>query len=464
MNSLPMERFERYYPMLVLLQIIVDFITLFSGFALGYFIWMILYPLHRNYQPFTVFMPFALLSCLILMMFLRHFKLYARQSGLLNVFEMIGIIKTFFLGVTTILAISFFYRKIEFSRLATIFSFAGSFILFNIERSLFKTIWRKFLAYEYLGKNVLIYGAGITGQRLAEKISKNPRLGYHVVGFVDDEIQKLKDTTNLNILGSSDDIEKLYQEKHCSYVFLAMPHLSTESTLKIIQKLQQAKIKYRIVPHTYDVYVEHIAIEDIDGIPLVGIKDKISRRLVIEKRIFDIFLAGISLILTLPLYLIFIYLIKKDSPGPAFFFQDRVGINGKLFKIYKFRTMYVDSPKYEWTPKDLNDDRITSFGKFLRRTSFDELPQLWNVLKGDMSFVGPRPEMPFIADQYNTMQKERLRIKPGITGLWQISGDRNKQIHENLEYDLFYIEHQSLLLDMVILLKTVLCILGLKGI
>jgi lipopolysaccharide/colanic/teichoic acid biosynthesis glycosyltransferase len=148
-------------------------------------------------------------------------------------------------------------------------------------------------------------------------------------------------------------------------------------------------------------------------------------------------------------------LIKFDSPGPIIFRQKRTGKNGVEFDFFKFRSMRTDANPYATTPQESTDPRITRLGRFLRRSSLDELPQFWNVLRGDMSLVGPRPEMPFIVSTYTEEQRERLRVRPGITGVWQISAVRGEPIHANMEYDLFYIEHRSVLLDLIIMIKTV---------
>ncbi|MGO9515803.1 MAG: sugar transferase, partial [Candidatus Korobacteraceae bacterium] len=149
-------------------------------------------------------------------------------------------------------------------------------------------------------------------------------------------------------------------------------------------------------------------------------------------------------------------LVKLTSPGPALFMQDRIGKNGLRFCLYKFRTMYHDAPQYSYSPGAGQDPRITPIGRYLRHLSIDELPQLMNVLLGDMSLVGPRPEMPFIVEQYTPLQRRRLEVKPGITGLWQLSADRAFSIHENIEYDLYYIQRRSLFMDIAILLHTML--------
>ncbi len=173
------------------------------------------------------------------------------------------------------------------------------------------------------------------------------------------------------------------------------------------------------------------------------------------KRAVDILLSLVFLALSFPILAIATIAIKTTSTGPIIFSQKRVGKNGKLFRLYKFRTLYTDANPYAITPTENTDLRITSVGKFLRNTGLDELPQFINVLKGEMSIVGPRPEMEFIVKDYSLFEKTRLSVKPGITGLWQIRADRKKPIHANLDYDLHYIENYSPLLDFAIMLETV---------
>jgi lipopolysaccharide/colanic/teichoic acid biosynthesis glycosyltransferase len=176
----------------------------------------------------------------------------------------------------------------------------------------------------------------------------------------------------------------------------------------------------------------------------------------LAKRAIDIVLAALGLLLVAVPYVVAALLIRLTSPGPAIFRQLRVGHRGRLFFLYKFRSMFVDSPAYAFSPQSGFDSRITPIGRFLRRTCFDEVPQLWNVLRGEMSLVGPRPEMPFIVDQYTNIQRKRLAAKPGITGLWQLSGDRRCLIHENLEYDLYYLRNRNVFMDFAVLLHTVI--------
>jgi lipopolysaccharide/colanic/teichoic acid biosynthesis glycosyltransferase len=168
------------------------------------------------------------------------------------------------------------------------------------------------------------------------------------------------------------------------------------------------------------------------------------------------------MIFTLPLWAILAILIRWQSKGPALFQQLRVGRDGKPFELYKFRSMHVDAPKYDFHPTGTDDPRVTYVGRWLRRTSLDELPQLINVLTGDMSLVGPRPEMPFIVERYNDLLRQRLQVIPGLTGLWQLSADRSFLIHENIQYDLYYIRHRNFFMDFAILLHT--AVFAMKGV
>jgi lipopolysaccharide/colanic/teichoic acid biosynthesis glycosyltransferase len=173
------------------------------------------------------------------------------------------------------------------------------------------------------------------------------------------------------------------------------------------------------------------------------------------KRAYDVIGSLVFLVLLLPLFIVVAIVVKLDSPGPIFFRHYRIGKDGKHFLLWKFRSMRTDVSEYEVSPRSVVDDRLTRVGRLIRRLSVDELPQLVNVLKGDMSLVGPRPEMPFIVARYHKAHRERLVARPGITGLWQISPARAFPIHENLQYDLHYIRNQNLFLDCAIILRTI---------
>lgn len=234
----------------------------------------------------------------------------------------------------------------------------------------------------------------------------------------------------------------------------SIPHLSSDEMNGTARGARQPRVRFEGFPV---LEVENQARKEsiISGIQLVTtVQAPRSRYYTAAKRIVDLVLSSVLLVLFAPLLLLIAILIRLDSPGPSIFVQKRVGRNGRLFDIYKFRSMYADAPIYDFSPTRSCDPRITRLGKSLRRTSLDELPQLINVFLGSMSLVGPRPEMPFIVQRYNSQHRQRLQVVPGITGLWQLSADRAFPIHENIHHDLYYIRNRNFLMDLSILIRT----------
>jgi exopolysaccharide biosynthesis polyprenyl glycosylphosphotransferase len=284
------------------------------------------------------------------------------------------------------------------------------------------------------------------------------------VGFIDDDPYKqhkifyrsgFNSSDSLHVLGTRKDIPRLRKELDIDEIYVAISNNPHEALSNILDFLKKENIKAAFVPHLSKIFIHKLRISQIGQIPLVQeIEDELKTPYLYIKPYVDFFLSAIGLILFSPVFLIGAIGIKIDSDGPIFFTHDRVGKGGKIFKMYKFRTMFSDTDPYAVNPLEKNDPRITRLGVYLRKTSFDELPQIFNIIKGDMSFVGPRPEMPFIAAEYNELHRERLKVLPGITGLWQLSGDRKKAIHENMDYDLYYIRNMSFFLDIAILIET----------
>lgn len=395
----------------------------------------------------------------------RILKLYEREISLLNVEELKKIFMATIWASFLFFGLAFYIRSVSLSRIMITVSIVTAAILVYLERILFYRLHVWFHERGFSRENVLIYGAGYVGKHLVKRLYSSPGLGYLPVAFLDDDSSKygklvtFKDggpRQGMMVLGGLEDLERVVLENHIREIFITMPNAAYERNLEIITKCRTLGIAFSIVPNAYQQFIQKISATEIGGIPLLRNKmrqDDLGYR--IAKRILDFTISTILILLLSPLLLIFSVLIKLNSRGPIIFKQKRVGLRGKEFSFYKFRTMYVDAPKYATTPQSADDPRITAVGRWLRRTSLDELPQLFNVFRGDMSLVGPRPEMPFIVEKYDELQKERLSVKPGITGVWQISCVRGEPIHENVEYDLFYIEHRSMLLDIAILLKTV---------
>lgn len=304
-------------------------------------------------------------------------------------------------------------------------------------------------------RNVIVVGAGHTGQRLQRKFLLVPTLGLNFVGFVDDTEEEGTMIERSRVLGSTSDLEQVLGKHKVGEVFVALPDDSEERVMAIVAELERLGVSYHVVPRFYHLMSYKVRIENLDSIPLIARPERReSLTYQFAKRTLDIAIASAVLAFSAIFFLVSAIMIKRESEGPVFFKQMRVGKNGKPFEMVKFRTMHVRDCGDAPAPETEADPRVTRVGRFLRRYSLDELPNFWNVLRGDMSVVGPRPEMPFIVETYGPMDRERLRAKPGVTGLWQISYARQNAIHDNLDYDLYYIENQSFLLDLVIIALT----------
>jgi exopolysaccharide biosynthesis polyprenyl glycosylphosphotransferase len=312
---------------------------------------------------------------------------------------------------------------------------------------------------------ILIYGAGELGQALFRSIENSPRSNINPIGFIDDDPNKIGNACHRNgfktdhcirVIGNREDIESIAIQNTIEEVWIAISNIDNSKLIEIIDYLKSIGIKSSFIPNLYRVFIHKVSISKVGDLPLVSEIEHDKNLYLVVKKYFDYILSSIAIIAFSFFFLLISIAIKIDSKGPVMFKQDRVGKDGKKFKIFKFRTMREDSEPYAINPIDFTDSRITRVGKFLRKTSLDELPQLINILKGEMSLVGPRPEMPFIVEKYTDFQKERLRVLPGISGLWQLSGDRKRMIHENLDYDLYYIRNMSFSLDIAILIESVL--------
>lgn len=314
-------------------------------------------------------------------------------------------------------------------------------------------------------RRLVIYGAGFTGMRLFSALARSPKLGLSPVAIIDDgpemqgvEIFELNYRRERSLRVEAGPISAgLLRRVDASVLVVAVPSLSHEKFVAAAAAAAEAGATFAFVPSMSvlpDAMLNHA---DIDGVLLAtSARMDESVLYVAAKRLLDVFGALVILLLSSPLWMVIAALIRLESPGRAFFLQTRVGKNGKLFRMWKFRSMRSDAPAYAFSPNKAVDERITRVGRWLRRTSLDELPQLLNVLKGDMSLVGPRPEMPFIVEQYTPLQRHRLVVKPGMTGLWQLSADRAFLIHENINYDFYYIKNRNLFMDIAILLHTAL--------
>jgi exopolysaccharide biosynthesis polyprenyl glycosylphosphotransferase len=388
---------------------------------------------------------------------------YHRGNSLLRVKETERVLRTSALSFMFIFSVTFF-AQFYFSRWLLLIGLVTVPFVVSAEKHGLYLFVRMLHARGYGVKKVVIYGAGHTGRRVFSALVRSPKLGLNPIAFIDDDNARL--TASVFELGYQNrrsapvlrgpPSRELLQRCGATHLVIAIPSLSPDNFLKVVSEAFAVGAKVSFVP-SYSVpgeaSVDHA---DIDGLLLSSV-GKIDSRPGYEflKRLLDACLAILLLVLLAPLLILLAVLVRHDSAGPALFIQQRVGRNGRIFNLYKFRTMCVDTHAYAYCPKDSSDARVTRIGRFLRRTSLDELPQLLNVLKGEMSLVGPRPEMQFIVDNYTPRDRQRLRVKPGLTGLWQLSADRAYLIHENIEYDIYYIKNRSFFMDLAILIHTI---------
>ncbi|MCB2200620.1 sugar transferase [bacterium] len=313
-------------------------------------------------------------------------------------------------------------------------------------------------------RELLILGNGTAGQSLLRRVVQDNRKRYKLVGFLENSSERvgqfittdsLEVRGSAKILGTYDHFDQLTDDRAVDEIWINDPNITQDKLQYLFNSCKTRGIEVSLVPSIGEFPPQTLEVEMLDFIPVLRKKQvKKQPMYEISKRLIDILASGTLLFVMSPLLLSVAFLVRRSSPGPALFRQKRIGLNGKPFTMFKFRTMFTDSNPYSLTPQSSSDQRITKIGKFLRRTSLDELPQLLNVITGEMSLVGPRPEMPFVVDSYNDMERLRLVVKPGITGLWQLSADRTIPIHKNLDYDLFYIQNRSMMLDLTLLWRT----------
>ncbi len=350
------------------------------------------------------------------------------------------------------------------------------FFYFYILDLIFLISWRKLVFY-FLNENllqkwrphhrILIVGEGQLAQDVKSAIETFAWSGLELAGFI---------KINGNSEESATDIKQHVNDLQIDEVIFALPPGYQSLLQKLVYQLQPLSVNMRLVPDVLNLVFVRATIEDFAGLPLIGLRQpaiSVFDRLV--KRLFDIAVAGLLATITLPISLLAALFIKLSGKGPVFYASQRVGEGGKIFKMYKFRTMVLDADQIETDlfvqqngtiglNKRPDDPRITTIGRLLRRTSLDELPQLFNILKGDMSLVGPRPELPWLVDRYEPWQYQRFAVPQGLTGWWQVKNRDKQQAYDvRVEDDLYYIHNYSLLLDMRIIWLTVEAILRGNG-
>jgi exopolysaccharide biosynthesis polyprenyl glycosylphosphotransferase len=377
-----------------------------------------------------------------------------------------------FLGVSVsslvLVGFLFLYRELWFSRLVVLNAWWIAFTLLALFRLLLAGLVRlRHLTGRGL-RNTLVLGAGEMGQTLVAKLLLDQGLGYRVIGFLDDDRQKLGESLQgVKVLGGLKNAREIIEREKIAEVLIASSKIPAEKVLDIITECERFGCEFKIIPGILELIASRVDVDEIAGVPLLTVSEiRLKGLNAAVKRTVDIAASGLGLAVISPLLLFFAALVRLTSAGPVFFAHERVGLDGKTFPMYKFRSMVKDADKLfpQLEPlseveghifKMKNDPRITPLGKFMRRYSIDELPQLINVFLGQMSLVGPRPPLPREVAKYNAWHLKRLRVRPGITGLWQVSGRSHLPFEDMVRLDIYYIENWSLWQDIKILLRTV---------
>ena len=407
-----------------------------------------------------VLVLYSVISWFVIIRFTHFDKIFINHwERLITFFKSI-----LFFGLT-ITALGFLFKGAQYSRLLTAYYLISFAILDYLAHHIIdQTIinWNK----GHFKRNVLIIGAGRMGKKIYEEIKRHPEMRYKTVGFLEDNNTDETNFVHNKIIGQLKDFEKILKTIKIDEVIIALP-LSFEKTIeKIINIAEDHGVRLRLIPDIYRLTVQRVELANIGTVPVfqfsaIPLDDPFNRLL---KRFFDLVFASSILILFSPIIVMAAVAVKLSSKGPAFFVQLRTGYNQNNFKCYKIRSMKDLPPSIQNTLQaTVNDPRKTKIGDFLRRTNIDELPQFWNVLKGDMSVVGPRPHMLNHTKEFNQrVDKYMIRhfIKPGITGWAQVNGwrgptDTDEKLRKRIEYDLWYMENWSLWLDIKIIFKTI---------
>jgi len=418
--------------------------------------------------PIYLYIVFPVIWVLVFL----FFSVYDSNKNFRVTDELSSIFWSSLLASTVIAGLLFLsYREV--SRILFLTFIVISIFLLTFYRLFFRVLYRNGLKGSVKARRILIAGAGQVGLQMEKKVNDFKNLGLEIVGYVDDNPKLLK--SKLPILGTLSDTFFLVKQYQIDDVILALPRSAYEKANKLVGELHALPVRIWVIPDYFALALNRAVILEFAGLPMIDLRaPAINDYQRLGKRIFDLAIAVPAVILLSPFFLIISIWIRLDSRGPAFYTSDRIGENGKTFRMVKFRSMVTGAEKrlhevarYDekgnLIHKTPNDSRITHAGKFLRRTSMDELPQLFNVLKGDMSLVGPRPELPQLVEKYEPWQRKRFAVPQGMTGWWQVNGRSDKPMHLHTDEDLYYIQHYSIWLDLQILLKTVWVVLRRKG-
>jgi exopolysaccharide biosynthesis polyprenyl glycosylphosphotransferase len=471
--------------------VIADAVIAVSSFMLAFYVREGASVWSARFAPYAALLVFVVA---IRLLSFRYYDLYRVRGEFSFVDDAIRLFKAAAIGSLLIVAAAFLYRGgFQFRAFSYARSvFVADFFFLLIGAAALRLIMRSVQTFVRSRQinliPTLVVGRGPEASLFIREMRERPSLGYRVIGVVDTKaIDTQLSYEDVPVIGTLESLPEVIRDSGANEVIIADPQVNGDALFEVMMRCGRRRgVEFRIAPSLFNCLPRKTEIDQIGVLPMIRLfREPLSSSARILKRTFDLIFAALAILLLLPLWLLVALLIKLDSKGPVFYTQERVGMDGRLFLLYKFRTMQANADaelhrEYQRafiagraeanlgketkpTYKLLADPRITRIGKILRRTSLDEVPQLLNVLSGDMSLVGPRPPIPYEVEAYELWHRKRLDMKPGLTGLWQVSGRNRLPFEEMVRLDLYYIENWSLLLDLEIILRTGFVMLAGEG-
>lgn len=457
----------------ITLKILFDILISILCYYLSYFIRHGVF-LSVNSEHFSEYADLFLYVFIIQMVSYMITGMYKHRRPFFSLDELKYTFNGVFLAFILTIFLIFASKGYLYSRAVVILWFVFIYVFISLSHFIISRIESGYYIKGKYLKNVAIIGVDKNAYEIKRKLEKYPTQGMRFRGFICTDKKRRRHVKNL--LGNLNELGSIIRKYNLSEIIIADQKLDDETKFLIVKSGFKSNIKVLIVSNIFELMMGSLSITEIYGIPTITLaKSPIRGINFLIKRLMDIVLSFLFIVLIFPFFIIIALAIVIDSKGPIFFKQMRVTKHGKIFKCLKFRSMIVNAEELKGTIAHLdekkdgpifkikNDPRITRIGRFLRKYSLDELPQFINVLVGDMSIVGPRPPIPKEVEEYSQKQLERLKVKQGITGLWQVSGRSELSFQEMVNLDIFYIEHWTLWLDIKIILKTIPAILSSKG-
>ncbi len=444
------------------LHVVLDAFVIVIAYLIAWVIKFLFLDQDVGALPFRTY-AVAILPIVPVYLFLYYlFSLYTPKRVQGRRLEMWNIVKANTVGIALILGVLYLIKMMHFSReLLAIFYFVNILMETGL-RNLIRYFLRSMRKKGYNLKHILLVGYSHAAEEYIDRIIANPQWGYKIRGILDDHIEAGTEYKGVKVLGRIANLMVILPQNHLDEIAITLGLNEYYRLEEIVALCEKSGVHTKFIPDYNRVIPTKPYTEDILGLPVINIRHVplTNTYYAVLKRMMDIVGSLCAIVIFSPVMLFSVIMIKLTSPGPLIFKQERVGLHNQPFMMYKFRSMEVQAPEKEktrWTVKD--DPRVTGFGKFMRKTSIDELPQLFNVLKGQMSLVGPRPERPFFVEKFKEEIPRYMikhQVRPGITGWAQVNGYRgNTSIRKRIEYDLYYIENWTLGLDIKILFLTV---------